>query len=310
MTIDATQPPEQQPQQQAPPPTLFQRLTETKSKRETYLLFAVLFSIAFGAFVGIMTVWHLPGIAASLQAVSFAAALWSLYELALGKWHVIRDFVKDNKTEGIRDPLAKLCVLATGLVLPIAPEAIGIVMSSERNLTIVSTLVHPDGEESVLRDRILVPFLGVQVTGCTVEDVRTRATDLKGLAAVERIACGLRRCIASNKDILVDVRGFASDKQFQCGTQQSDMLNLAIAEARRERVIEALDNARCDGLSTGKVLYVNEGQSRWNNDIAAMRAARDTDSVGIAGTESAVESMARRAEIVIESAGGCDLKQR
>jgi hypothetical protein len=128
---------------------------------------------------------------------------------------------------------------------------------------------------------IIVPFIGKVESGCRGEFTGDGAIpDSTGMRAIRLISDALSRCGSrdsiSSTSPAIDVQGFSSSKEFNCGSIQADGdPNLRLAEHRRTVVLQAL-GARF-GESEGKwysseFVIKNPTRKRWA-DSAEMKNA-------------------------------------
>jgi hypothetical protein len=177
--------------------------------------------------------------------------------------------VGDSSSPQLRG-LAYLSPSAVGhLVRSMSSPACGGVTSAS---DVATYLLPRNGRASVL-----VPFVD-EVRGCDPNDTGGARLSATTLDVVDRVGALIQRCSFPEK-VRVDVRGFASDKDFECGVKPSDELNLQLAEARRAAVLERLigdPSSRPRGGQTvwdtrGGFLLDHPGIQRWDGSIELMR---------------------------------------
>jgi hypothetical protein len=118
---------------------------------------------------------------------------------------------------------------------------------------------------------------------------------------IRRLAAGLASCAAANTIPRVEVRGFASSSEVtnfpQCGTNNSDAANLAIANRRADEVAKLLDDIGGDSLDVDT--------HQWAT-LALMIEDREYNDVLLNNQySSARATLTRRVEIRVRSAGAC-----
>jgi len=169
------------------------------------------------------------------------------------------------------------------------------------------------GHESVF----LIPFFH-EAGGCSTSDDRfMKGAELDDSTKefIGKLAKGLLHCARADRPVKLEVRGFASSKQFdeKCGPAESERLNKEIANARARAVVDEFaaaedaarkaDQSLSDQSLSGRVFVepiiwadfdAMKTDQRWNDE-----------SAGKYSHERAV--LTRRAELRVVDSGDCEV---
>ncbi len=121
------------------------------------------------------------------------------------------------------------------------------------------------------------------------------------------VACGV------NRPVVVDVRGYASSSEFDCGDlslRSSDELNVDLAEIRRRDVIDRLRDHVPRGHEPERLVVVMEDQPRWGAKSLSDAHKRMTNSRVFEDRNGSIvernrEALSRYVEIEVLSPGDC-----
>jgi hypothetical protein len=254
------------------------------------------------------------------KGATYASVALALWKLVADSWHTLWRFLRWNDDhQALVSPLGQLAVAVTGVGL-ITGYANSQAPQRDPALVIASS-IYLGGEEIVLdAKRVMLPYF----TTRPPKDDKSRANcneyiselakiDVAGQSALKTLACGLRACSSTTKQVEVDVMGFASSRPVTCGGQISNSLNLKIAELRRANVLKLLREKPpldlCDLDSDNADLKIShsDGSDRWKNldEMEHFRDLVDKKSGGVSEPDPMREILTRRVDVVIENAGAC-----
>jgi hypothetical protein len=240
---------------------------------------------------------------AVVETVTLASLVFALYKIIAHNAQAIIDFLRDTERKKVFRVLTEIMVVSTAVgIVHVSPET-----EPVRPLLAVSTVIADEAPEpQVISDRIVVPFFPGDVTGCDPASGFGGGEKLHDAfrEPLEDLACALSTC-SVGAEVEVDVLGFASSREFK-GCENSNALNLELAEKRRGSVIEVLRNSRAsklcpEGTEMGRFAIVQEqSESRWT-DYDEMRSR-----VGYSdGSQRSREVLTRRVDIYVNKKGLC-----
>ena len=205
---------------------------------------------------------------------------------------------------------------------------VGSTLAPATNAIVATSFIYAGAEPSIsTNNRVLLPVFPNDVPAnnaatLTCEDKLKRLAepDKRTEEGIRQLACGLRSCSGPKpaEQVVIDVQGFASSREFACNGGPSNDWNLKLAEARRQSIAAILNSSlenvgHCASLSDKDARLgvdhplqfdPNLSQARWK-EISSMVTARQLVDEQGTDVDRGREILSRRVDIVIKSKGKC-----
>lgn len=269
--------------------------------------------------------WYIAGRAIPLKLITASLAAGTALAFVREVWASITA-LQQLESSGprinwrIATECGKVLLSAVGFSFAVFTLKDGNPNDDSHGRVIASTVVIGVGSEPSLRlpDRLLLPYFSYNLSekdsleSCSSKIAKLATVDESAVQTIRTVACGLRMCSTAQKPVIVDIRGFASSKDFSCEGEPSSITNLQLAEQRRIRVIElltgSLDGAlNCSEPERAGLLKIKPSTNvdRWDGNYGKMIAERDFNDRPTGAPDRAREILTRRVDIVLLERGSC-----